>query len=125
MSYNIKLLPVALKDLKEAKKWYFDKNETLAEELKTAGLETYDMVWRLPLMDEYQDLLDSNFADFSNLGGPLAGATTAACFLSKFTEGYEWAHLDIAGTAWKEGKEKGASGRPVSLLTQYLLNKLN
>jgi len=95
----------------------------LAHELLNAGELCGDRAWRLPLWDEYQEQLDSNFADMSNLGGKGAGAITAACFLSRFTKKFHWAHLDIAGTAWKTGKAKGATGRPVPLLTQYILNR--
>ena len=103
----------------------FTNDEDLAEELTSAGLYTNDRVWRLPLEDDYQSLLDSNFADIANIGGPLAGATTAACFLSRFTQDTRWAHIDIAGPAWGgDGTSKGASGRPVPLLTTYLLNKI-
>lgn len=102
----------------------FSSDDDLAEELISAGEIANDAVWRLPLQQEYQSLLDSNFADIANIGGPLAGATTAACFLSRFTKDTPWAHLDIAGTAWNSGgKEKGATGRPVSLLVNYLLAK--
>lgn len=102
----------------------FSQDDELAAQLQTAAKQSTDKVWRLPLEDEYQELLDSNFADIANIGGPLAGATTAACFLSRFTEGTRWAHLDIAGTAWRSGgKDKGATGRPVALLVTYLLNK--
>ncbi len=102
----------------------FSTNEELAEQLLDAAQLANDPLWRLPLQEEYQSLLDSNFADIANIGGPLAGATTAACFLSRFTEGTPWAHLDIAGTAWRSGgKDKGATGRPVGLLVNYLLNK--
>ena len=75
------------------------------------------------MWDEYQKQLDSNFADMANIGGREAGAITAACFLSRYAKAYKWAHLDIAGTAWKAGKEKGATGRPVPLLVQFLLNR--
>lgn len=103
----------------------FSTDEDLVEELLTASRTSRDTAWRLPLEDEYQELLDSNFADIANIGGPLAGATTAACFLSRFTEGQKWAHLDIAGTAWNSGgKAKGATGRPVPLLVNYLANKI-
>ena len=102
----------------------FTQDEALADELQLAARYSRDKVWRLPLEDDYQELLDTNFADMANIGGPLAGATTAACFLARFTEGTPWAHLDIAGTAWGgAGKTKGASGRPVALLVNYLLNK--
>jgi leucyl aminopeptidase len=77
----------------------------------------------LPLWDEYQSQLDSNFADMANIGGRGAGTITAACFLSRFTKPFKWAHLDIAGTAWLGGKEKGATGRPVPLLTEFLLRR--
>jgi len=97
----------------------------LAHELLNAGELCGDRAWRLPLWDEYQQQLDSNFADMSNLGGKGAGTITAACFLSRYTKKYHWAHLDIAGTAWKTGKQKGATGRPVPLLTQYILNRAN
>ncbi|MBQ4844302.1 leucyl aminopeptidase [Pseudoalteromonas sp. MMG005] len=96
----------------------------LAHDLLKAGEQSGDRAWQLPLWDDYQDQLDSPFADFTNLGGRAAGTITAACFLSKFTKKYNWAHLDIAGTAWKSGKNKGATGRPVPMLTQYLLNRI-
>ncbi len=99
-------------------------NETLAESLLKAGDYASDRAWPLPLWDEYQELLDSNFADMANIGGRSAGTITAACFLSRFTKNYPWAHLDIAGTAWiSGGKEKGATGRCVSLLCQYLIDQ--
>jgi leucyl aminopeptidase len=81
-----------------------------------------DKAWQLPLFDEYKEQLKSNFADLQNIGGRPAGTITAAVFLSYFTEAYPWAHLDIAGTAWKSGKDKGATGRPVPLLLNYLRN---
>ncbi len=77
----------------------------------------------MPMAEEYEKQLQSNFADFSNVGGRDGGAITAACFLGKFTEGIEWAHLDIAGVAWKSGKQKGATGRPVPMLTELLLSR--
>jgi leucyl aminopeptidase len=95
-------------------------HEPLAKELFELGQETLDSVWQLPLDDEYQSLLDSNFADIANIGGPKAGTITAACFLSRFADKYHWAHLDIAGTAWLGGAQKGATGRPVPLLVEYL-----
>ncbi|WP_372742356.1 leucyl aminopeptidase [Neptunomonas sp.] len=99
-------------------------DEELCSELSSAGDYADDRAWRLPLLDEYQELLDSNFADIANIGGPAGGAITAACFLSRFTKAYRWAHLDIAGTAWNSaGKEKGSTGRCVPLLSQYLLNQ--
>ena len=100
-------------------------NDQLIEQLLDAGKQADDRGWQLPLFDEYQEQLDSPFADIANIGGPKAGTITAACFLSRFTKAYPWAHLDIAGTAWiSGGKEKGATGRPVPLLTQYLLNQV-
>lgn len=100
-------------------------HKPLAHDLLNAGKTIGDCAWELPLWDEYQEQLDSNFADIANIGGKGAGTITAACFLSRFTKKYKWAHLDIAGTAWVSGgKEKGATGRPVPLLMQYLLNKV-
>jgi leucyl aminopeptidase len=97
----------------------------LAHELLNASEQSGDRAWRLPLWDEYQEQLESPFADFTNLGGRAAGTITAACFLSRFTKKYNWAHLDIAGTAWRSGgKDKGSTGRPVSMLTQFLLNRV-
>ncbi|GAB2886487.1 leucyl aminopeptidase [Uliginosibacterium flavum] len=96
-------------------------DDALAAELLGAGQRTGDRAWQLPLFDEYQDQLKSNFADMANIGGRPAGSITAACFLSRFAKAYKWAHLDIAGTAWKSGAEKGATGRPVQLLTEFLL----
>lgn len=97
----------------------------LINDLLNAGKTSGDRCWELPLWDEYQEQLSSNFADMANIGGKGAGTITAACFLSRFTKKYHWAHLDIAGVAWKGGKEKGATGRPVSLLTQYVLDRLS
>ncbi|PXW23612.1 leucyl aminopeptidase [Paraburkholderia caballeronis] len=101
----------------------FSKDDALAGELLDASREAGDPAWRLPLDDEYQDQLKSNFADLANIGGRPAGSVTAACFLSRFTDAYPWAHLDIAGTAWKSGAAKGATGRPVPLLTQFLIDR--
>lgn len=98
-------------------------NDELAGDLLKAGNTAGDRAWHMPLWDDYQSQLDSNFADMANIGGREAGTITAACFLARFTKKYRWAHLDIAGVAWKGGKEKGATGRPVSLLTQYLLDR--
>jgi leucyl aminopeptidase len=100
-------------------------NDQLAREILTAGKYTYDRAWQLPLWDDYQKQLDSNFADMANIGGREGGTITAACFLSRYAKQYKWAHLDVAGTAWKTGKEKGATGRPVPLLTQLLINRAN
>jgi leucyl aminopeptidase len=97
----------------------------LINDLLNAGKTSGDRCWELPLWDDYQEQLDSNFADMANIGGREAGTITAACFLSRFTRDYDWAHLDIAGVAWKSGKEKGATGRPVPLLTRYLLDRCN
>lgn len=98
-------------------------DDDLALDLLDAGEAAWDRAWHLPLWDEYQQQLDSNFADLANIGGKPAGTITAACFLSRFADKFPWAHLDIAGTAWSSGKDKGASGRPVGLLTQYLLDR--
>ncbi len=100
----------------------FSNDQNLADALLQAGTEADDRAWQMPLWDEYQSLLDSNFADIANIGGPTAGSITAACFLSRFTGKYKWAHLDIAGTAWLSGNAKSATGRPVGLLVSYLLN---
>jgi len=101
----------------------FTNKEALSRELQSAGAESWDRAWPMPLWDDYQDALKSNFADFANIGGRPAGAVTAACFLSRFTRKYDWAHLDIAGIAWKSGREKGATGRPVPLLTTFLMKR--
>ena len=101
----------------------FATDDGLADALTTAGQRTGDRAWRLPLWADYQSQLDSNFADMANIGGRSAGAVTAACFLARFTKKFKWAHLDIAGTAWKSGKEKGATGRPVPMLVQFLLDR--
>ena len=97
--------------------------QSLADELLRAGATSCDRSWQLPLWDEYQSQLDSNFADIANIGGRWGGTITAACFLSRFTEKYAWAHLDIAGTAWLTGGAKGATGRPVPLLLEFLLQR--
>ena len=101
----------------------FANDDALARELLSAGDEALDRAWQMPLWDDYQDLLKSNFADMANIGGRPAGSVSAACFLSRFAKKYEWAHLDIAGTAWKSGAEKGATGRPVPMLAHYLLKR--
>ncbi|HVE48253.1 MAG TPA: leucyl aminopeptidase [Casimicrobiaceae bacterium] len=103
----------------------FSNNDALSRALVTAGDEAYDRGWPMPLWDDYQDGLASNFADFANVAGRAGGSITAACFLSKFTRKYDWAHLDIAGIAYREGKEKGATGRPVPLLSTWLLSQEN
>lgn len=101
----------------------FSKYDDLAAELLTAGEHTLDRAWRMPLWDDYQAQLDSGFADVANIGGKSAGAITAACFLARFAEGQRWAHLDIAGTAWDEGRKGLATGRPVALLAQWLIDR--
>ncbi|MSQ70742.1 MAG: leucyl aminopeptidase [Betaproteobacteria bacterium] len=101
----------------------FANQDRLARELMAAGDESWDRAWQLPLWEDYQEQLKSNFADFANIGGRAAGSVTAACFLARFAKKFEWAHLDIAGTAWRSGKEKGASGRPVPLLTSFLMKR--
>ena len=98
-------------------------DDKMAAQLSELGHLTGDRVWRLPLWDDYREQLKSNFADMANIGGREAGTITAAAFLSRFTENLRWTHLDIAGTAYKSGAEKGALGRPVSLLTQYLIEQ--
>jgi len=103
----------------------FSNNDALASELLKAGEIALDRAWHMPMWDDYQPLLDSNFADMANIGGRAAGSITAACFLSRFAKKYDWAHLDIAGTAWKSGKEKGGTGRPVPLLTEFLVSRAN
>jgi leucyl aminopeptidase len=101
----------------------FSADDALAQALLDAGTQTQDTAWRMPLDEEYGESLKSNFADLGNVGGREGGAITAAVFLSKFTKAYRWAHLDIAGSAWKSGGAKGGTGRPVSLLTQFVLNQ--
>ena len=101
----------------------FSPDDKLAAEILDAGENAWDRAWRMPVWDDYQDQLKSNFADVANIGGRPAGSITAACFLSRFAKKFRWAHLDIAGTAWKSGKEKGSTGRPVPLLTQFLMNR--
>ena len=101
----------------------FSEDEQLVSELTKAGHASLDTVWRLPLDAAYHEQLKSNFADVANIGGRPAGSVTAACFLSRFTEKYKWAHLDIAGTAWKSGAAKGSTGRPVPLLVNFLLER--
>ena len=100
----------------------YANGDELAEQLMAAGVESHDRAWRMPLWEEYSKQLKSNFADLANIGGPGGGSVTAACFLKEFAGAYDWAHLDIAGTAW-DSAPKGATGRPVSLLTRYLLDR--
>ncbi len=99
----------------------FANDESLADQLRAAGDDAWDRVWRMPLWEDYQEQLRSNFADMANIGGRPAGSVTAACFLSRFARKLRWAHLDIAGTAWKGGREKGSTGRPVPLLVRFVL----
>jgi leucyl aminopeptidase len=99
------------------------KHDDLANAITDAGIAADDRAWRMPLADEYEKQLQSNFADFANIGSREGGAITAACFLSKFTKGLNWAHLDIAGTAWRAGGRKGSTGRPVPMLTEFLLQR--
>jgi len=99
----------------------FSNDERLAEEIREAADDAWDRVWPMPLWEDYQEQLRSNFADFANIGGRPAGSITAACFLARFTRGMRWAHLDIAGTAWKSGREKGSTARPVPLLVRFAL----
>ncbi len=101
----------------------FSRGDKLADELLAAGRQMLDTCWRMPLDDEYQKQIKSPFADMANVGGRDAGAVTAACFLERFTRNYDWAHLDIAGTAWYSGSNKGSSGRPVAMLTRFILNR--
>lgn len=100
-------------------------DDTLAQALESAGQTSGDRVWRLPLWNEYDKQLKSNFADMANIGGREAGTITAACFLGRFTKNYRWAHLDIAGTAWNSGANKGATGRPVPLLVEFLAGQVS
>jgi leucyl aminopeptidase len=103
----------------------FANDDALAREVLSAGDIAYDRAWHMPLWDDYQEQLRSNFADMANIGGRPAGSITAACFLSRFAKNYRWAHLDIAGVAWRSGRKKGATGRPVPLLSQFLIDRSN
>ncbi|HNU11752.1 MAG TPA: leucyl aminopeptidase [Rubrivivax sp.] len=134
LSYAERLKPAAVVDiatltgacviaLGKHRSGLFSSSDTLAEELLAAGERGGDPAWRMPLDEEYDEALKSNFADVGNVGGRPAGAITAAKFLQRFASSYDWAHLDIAGTAWKSGKEKGATGRPVSLLVHFLAER--
>jgi len=100
-------------------------DQALADDLISASKVALDGAWQLPIEDEYDEQLKSNFADMANIGGREAGTITAACFLARYTKDYRWAHLDIAGTAWVSGSKKGATGRPVPLLAQYVLDQVN
>jgi leucyl aminopeptidase len=101
----------------------FSPDDALAADLLAAGEWSGDRAWRMPLWDEYQEALKSNFADVPNIGTPGAGSITAACFLARFTDKYPWAHLDIAGSGFQGGAAKGATGRPVGLLFRYLIDQ--
>ncbi|HEX7955246.1 MAG TPA: leucyl aminopeptidase [Burkholderiales bacterium] len=101
----------------------FSNDEHLADELIAAGQSSWDRVWHMPAWEDYQEQLKSNFADMANIGGRPGGSITAACFLARFAKKFRWAHLDIAGTAWKSGRDKGSTGRPVPLLTQFLMTR--
>ncbi|TSA49522.1 MAG: leucyl aminopeptidase [Nitrosomonadales bacterium] len=101
----------------------FGNDDGLVKELASAGEESFDRAWPMPLWEDYQEQLRSNFADMANIGGRPGGSITAACFLSRFAKKFDWAHLDIAGTAWKSGKKKGATGRPVPLLVEFLIQR--
>ncbi len=101
----------------------FANDQKLADGIREAADDAWDRVWQMPLWDDYQEQLRSNFADFANIGGRPGGSITAACFLSRFTRELRWAHLDIAGTAWKSGREKGSTGRPVPLLVRFALSQ--
>jgi leucyl aminopeptidase len=98
-------------------------DEGLAQQLESAGVRADDRAWRLPIGEEYVDQLKSNFADLANIGGREGGASTAASFLWKFAKDLQWAHLDVAGTAWLGGAQKGSTGRPVPLLVDFLINR--
>jgi leucyl aminopeptidase len=99
----------------------FANDQKLADEIREAADDAWDRVWQMPLWDDYQEQLRSNFADFANIGGRPGGSITAACYLSRFTRKMRWAHLDVAGTAWKSGREKGSTARPVPLLVRFAL----
>ena len=101
----------------------YANDEQLAEQLLAAGQESGDRAWRMPLWDDYQEQIKSPFADMANIGGRPAGSITAACFLARFAESYKWAHLDVAGTAWRSGKDKGSTARPVPMLTTFLMQR--
>jgi leucyl aminopeptidase len=103
----------------------YANDEDLAKSLLQAGEESGDKAWQMPLWDEYQTALKSNFADVANVGGREAGSVTAACFLSRFIENVNWAHMDVAGSAFLSGPRKGATGRPVPLLFTYLWEQAN
>jgi leucyl aminopeptidase len=101
----------------------YSNDDALARELLEAGQVAWDRAWQMPLWDDYNEQIKSPFADIANIGGRPAGSVTAACFLAKFAGNFKWAHLDIAGTAWRSGKDKGSTGRPVPMLTQFLIQR--
>jgi leucyl aminopeptidase len=101
----------------------FSNDDRLAEEVREAADDAWDRVWRMPIWDDYQEQLRSNFADMANIGGRPGGSITAACYLSRFAKKLRWAHLDIAGTAWRGGREKGSTGRPVPLLVRFVMRR--
>lgn len=101
----------------------YSTKDKLADELLAAAAYSNDRAWRMPLWEDYLEQIESSIADMTNYGGRKAGSVTAACFLSRFSSKYDWAHLDIVGTAWRSGANKGATGRPVPLLLQFLLNQ--
>jgi leucyl aminopeptidase len=101
----------------------YANDDGLADELLEAGQNAWDRAWHMPLWDDYQEQIKSPFADMANIGGRPGGSVTAACFLSRFAKKFKWAHLDIAGTAWRSGKDKGSTGRPVPLLTTFLIRR--
>jgi len=101
----------------------FANHQGLADEIRAAGDDAWDRVWQMPVWEDYQEQLRSNFADMANIGGRPAGSITAACYLARFARKLKWAHLDIAGTAWRSGREKGSTGRPVPLLVRLALRK--
>jgi leucyl aminopeptidase len=101
----------------------FSNRDELAAELRAAGDAAWDRVWHMPVWEDYQEQIKSPFADMANIGGRPAGSVTAACFLARYARKYPWAHLDIAGTAWKSGRDKGSTGRPVPLLTRFLMGR--
>lgn len=134
MTYAARFRPAAVLDiatltgeivsaLGEVASGMFSNDDALAQEVSEAGDRAWDRVWRMPLWDDYQDALKSNFADLSNIGGRDDCAVTAACFLSRFIHGTPWVHLDIAGTAARSGLHKGATGRPVPLLAHFLMGR--
>jgi leucyl aminopeptidase len=134
MTYALRFKPAAMIDvatltgacvvaLGKVRSGLLANSDRLAEALLSAGESADDPAWRLPLGDEYMDQLKSPFADVANIGGRDAGTITAAAFLSRFAGKTEWAHLDIAGTAWVTAPQKGSTGRPVGLLVEYLLNR--